>query len=135
MLFPGKATKLIVNDIAIKDGEYDASFDTDSAMFGLSEGCNGICKLTVKDGKMTAHISLKSKKIINLFEGLAEDAQKDGAAVLEPTTDEIKFSDGTTDEVYGFDVNVPALDKEFDLALLGTKGKWYDHKVVFSIVQ
>lgn len=104
-------------------------------MFGLNEGCNGICKVTVKDGKITAHISLKSKKIVNLYEGLAEDAQKDGAAVLEPTTDTIKFADGTEEEVYGFDVNVPALDEEFDLALLGSKGTWYDHKVSFSLAK
>lgn len=26
----------------------------------------------------------------------------------------------------------PALDEEFDLALIGTKGKWYDHKVRVS---
>lgn len=104
-------------------------------MFALSEGCNGICKLTVKDGKMTAHISLKSKKILNLFEGLADDAQKAGATLLQPTTDTISYSDGTTDEVYGFDVNVPALDEEFDLALVGTKGTWYDHKVSFSLAE
>ena len=42
------------------------------------------------------------------------------------------YSDGTTEEVYGFDVPVPALDTEFDLALVGTKGTWYDHKVSVS---
>ena len=33
---------------------------------------------------------------------------------------------------YGFDIPVPALDEEFDVALIGTKGKWYDHKVSVS---
>jgi hypothetical protein len=37
--------------------------------------------------------------------------------------------DGTTEEVYGFDIPVPAIGEEFDLANIGTKGKWYDHKV------
>ena len=37
-----------------------------------------------------------------------------------------------TEEVYGFDVPVPVLETEFDLALIGTKGKWYDHKVSVS---
>ena len=69
---------------------------------------------------------------MNLYPGLAEDAQKDGAEVLEPTTDSVTYSDGITEEVYGFDVPVPALDEEFDLALLGTKGTWYDHKVIVS---
>ena len=62
----------------------------------------------------------------------ADDAKKDGADILEPTTDTVKYSDGTTDEVYGFDVPVEALDEEFDLAILGTKGEWYDHKVSVS---
>ena len=32
----------------------------------------------------------------------------------------------------GYDVPVEALDKEFDLAIIGTKQKWYDHKVSVS---
>ena len=32
------------------------------------------------------------------------------------------------------DIPVPYLDKEFDLALIGTKGTWYDHKVSVSDV-
>ena len=31
-----------------------------------------------------------------------------------------------------FDIPVPALDEEFDLALIGKKGTWYDHKVSVS---
>ena len=109
--------------------EYTAEFQTDSSMFHVNEAMDGKGTLTVEDGKMTIHISLVSKNIVNLFEGTAEDAQKDGAELLQPTTDTINYSDGTSDEVYGFDVPVPALDKEFDLALIGKKGTWYDHKV------
>ena len=81
---------------------------------------------------MTVHISLASKKIVNLFLGTAEDAQKDGAELIQPTTDTVNYSDGTSEEVYGFNVPVEKLDEEFDLAILGTKGKWYDHKVSVS---
>ena len=116
----------------LEDGTYTAKFDTDSSMFHVNEADEGRGILTVQDGKMTIHISLVSKKIVNLFVGTADDAQKDGAAILEPTTDTVKYSDGTTDEVYGFDVPVEALDEEFDLAILGTKGEWYDHKVSVS---
>ena len=98
-------------------------------MFHVNEANDGQGTLTVKDGKMTIHISLASKNIVNLFVGTAEDAQKDGATLLEPTTDTVKYEDGTEEEVYGFDVPVKALDQEFDLAILGKKGKWYDHKV------
>lgn len=116
----------------LEDGTYTAKFDTDSSMFHVNEADEGRGILTVENGKMTIHISLVSKKIVNLFVGTADDAKKDGAAILEPTTDTVKYSDGTTDEVYGFDVPVEALDEEFDLAILGTKGEWYDHKVSVS---
>ena len=112
-----------------EDSADKAEFQTDSSMFHVNEAMDGKGTLTVEDGKMTIHISLVSKNIVNLFEGTAEDAQKDGAELLQPTTDTINYSDGTSDEVYGFDVPVPALDKEFDLALIGKKGTWYDHKV------
>ncbi len=48
---------------------------------------------------------------------------------LSQRTDTVTYSDGMTDEVYGFDIPVPAIDEEFDVALIGTKDKWYDHKV------
>ena len=101
-------------------------------MFHVSEACDGKGTLTVKDGVMTIHISLGSKKILNLYPGLAEDAQKDQDRILQPTVDTVTYSDGMTEEVNGFDVPVPALDQEFDLALIGTKGVWYDHKVSVS---
>lgn len=116
----------------LADGTYLADFKTDSGMFHVSEACDGKGTLTVKDGEMTIHISLTSKKIVNLYPGLAKDAEKEGAELLQPTTDTVTYEDGTTEEVYGYDVPVPSLDKEFDLALIGTKGKWYDHKVSVS---
>ena len=114
---------------ALPDGTYSAEFKTDSSMFHVAEANNGRGVLTVKDGEMTIHVSLASKNIVNLFPGTAEDAQKDGAALLQPTTDTVTYSDGLSDEVYGFDIPVPALDEEFSCALVGTKGKWYDHQV------
>lgn len=101
-------------------------------MFHVNEAMDGRGTLTVKDGKMTIHISLASKGILNLYPGLVVDAEKDGAKLLEPTTDTVKYDDGAEEEVYGFDVPVPALNEEFDLALIGKKGVWYDHKVSVS---
>lgn len=114
---------------ALPDGVYTAEFNTDSSMFHANEACDGKGTLTVKDGSMTIHVSLASKSIVNLFYGLAEDAQKDGAELLQPTTDTVTYSDGLSEEVNGFDIPVPALNEEFDVAIIGTKGKWYDHKV------
>ena len=116
----------------LEDGVYIVDFNTDSSMFHTNEACEGKGQLTVEDGKMTLHISLVSKNIVNLFQGLAEDGQKDDAELLQPTTDMVTYKDGLSDEVYGFDVPVEALDQDFDLALIGTKGKWYDHTVSVS---
>ena len=115
-----------------EDGLYSADFETDSSMFRVNETCDGKGKLTVQDGKMTIHISLTSQSIVNLFPGTAEDAQKDGAELLLPTVDTVTYEDGISEEVNGFDVPVPALDEPFNLALIGTKGKWYDHEVIVS---
>ena len=117
---------------ALADGVYLADFNTDSTMFHTNEVCEGKGTLTVKDGKMTIHVSLASTSILNLYPGLAEDAQKDGAELLQPSKDELTYPDGLKETVNGFDIPVPALDQEFDVALIGKKGKWYDHKVSVS---
>ena len=117
----------------LEDGVYTAEFDTDSGMFHVNEANDGKGTLTVKDGKMTIHITLRSTNIVNLYPGLAEDAQKDGAELLQPVVETVDYNDGEpAEEVNAFDVPVPAIDEEFDLALIGTKGKWYDHKVSVS---
>ena len=114
---------------ALPDGVYTADFDTDSGMFHANEACNGMGTLTVENGQMTFHVSLASKKIVNLYVGMAADAEANKADWLLPTTDTVTYSDGTSEEVYGFDIPVSAVDADFDLAILGTKGKWYDHVV------
>lgn len=117
---------------ALEDGTYIAEFHTDSGMFRANEACDGKGTLTVKDGVMTLHVSLASKNIVNLFPGKASDAQAEGAVLLQPTMDTVTYSDGISEEVHGFDIPVPALDQDFDLALVGTKGTWYDHVVSVS---
>ena len=114
---------------ALPDGTYAADFDTDSSMFHANEAFDGKGALTVKDGQMTLHVSLVSKNIVNLYVGTAADAASHEADWLQPTTDVVNYSDGTSEEVFGFDVPVQALDTDFQLAILGTKGKWYDHTV------
>ena len=118
----------------LQDGTYSASFTTDGSMFHINEAYKDRGTLTVKNGEMTIHITLPSKSIVNLFPGKAEDAQKEGAVLLQPTIDTVKYEDGTTEEVHGFDVPVPAIDEPFQLAIIGTKGKWYDHEVKVSDV-
>ena len=116
-------------EAALPDGTYAADFDTDSSMFHANEAFDGKGALTVKDGQMTLHVSLVSKNIVNLYVGTTEDAASHEADWLQPTTDVVNYSDGTSDEVYGFDIPVEALDTDFSVAILGKKGKWYDHTV------
>ena len=94
---------------ALPDGVYTAEFDTDSSMFHANEACDGKGTLTVENGQMTFHVSLASTHIVNLYLG------KEKIEALA--------------RKYGFDIPVTAVDTDFELAILGTKGKWYDHVV------
>ena len=116
----------------LADGTYTATFTTDHSMFHVNEVYEDKGTLTVADGVMTIHVTLAAKGILNLFPGLAEDAQKEGAALLQPTEETVNYPDGTTDTAYAFDIPVPVIGEEFDCALVGKKGKWYDHKVMVS---
>ena len=63
-------------DVVPEDGVYTAEFKTDSSMFQANEACEGMGTLTVENGEMTFHVSLRSKKILNLYLGTAEDAKQ-----------------------------------------------------------
>lgn len=117
------------SESTLPDGVYIAEFETDSSMFHANEACDGKGTLTVKDGEMTFHVSLVSKKIVNLYLGSAADADANKADWLIPTVDTVTYSDGTSEEVYGYDIPVKVIDEDFALAILGSKGKWYDHTV------
>ena len=117
---------------ALADGVYQASFSTDSSMFHANEACDGKGVLTVQNGQMSIYVTLAGKGIVNLFPGTAEDSRKPGAEWLQPTLETVHYSDGTTDEANAFLIPVPYLDEEFDVALVGKKGTWYDHKVSVS---
>ena len=113
----------------LEDGAYTAEFNTDSSMFRVNDTKDGRGILIVTGGRMAIHVLLPSTNIVNLYYGTAEDAQKEGAELLKPSVEYFQHSDGTWDEANSFNIPVPYLDKEYDVALIGTKGKWYDHKV------
>ena len=125
-------TKAPAPAAALPDGVYTAKFNTDSSMFHANEAVDGMGTLTVENGTMTFHVSLQSQKIVNLYPGMAADAPAHESDWLQPTVDTVTYSDGTSDEVYGFDIPVAAVDADFQLAILGTKGTWYDHTVSVS---
>lgn len=117
---------------ALANGEYLATFTTDSSMFHVNEANDGKGVLTVSDGGMVIHVTLASTRIVNLYVGTAKEAEADSANIIQPTTDKVTGKDGAEKEAYGFDIPVPAIGEEFDVAILGEKGNWYDHKVSVS---
>ena len=127
-------TSVEETEAPLADGVYSAKFEPDSSMFRVNETCDDKGILTVENGQMTLHITMRSENIVNLYLGLVKDAQNSDE-LIEPTKEEVTYSDGSTETVYAFDVPVPYLDKEFDLALIGKKGIWYDHKVVVTDVE
>ena len=114
------AASEVTETAALPDGVYTAEL-IPTAACSCQRGLRRQSTLTVKDGKMTFHVSLVSKKIVNLYPGLAADAEAHKTDWLLPTTDTVTYSDGTSEEVYGYDIPVTALDEDFSLAILGSK--------------
>ena len=83
------------------------------------------CILTAKDGKMSAVLTLSGTGYGYLYMGTKEEAvSADQSSWIPYQVNE--------EGKYTYTVPVEALDKEFDLAIIGTKQKWYDHKVSVS---
>lgn len=118
--------------VLLEDGVYLAVFGSDSSMFHVNEAWEGKAVLTVENGAMTLHLVMPSKNILQLFAGLAADAGAEGAVPIDPTVEEVTYKDGFKETVFAFDIPVPVIGEEFDCALIGKKGKWYDHKVIVT---
>lgn len=118
---------------SLPDGLYTAKFDTDSSMFHVNETCKDMGVLRVQGGAMTIHVILSGTGYVGLFPGTAEQAAAaDESEVIDFVKEKVTYDDGFTDTAYAFDIPVPVLNEEFDLATIGKKGKWYDHKVSVS---
>lgn len=117
----------------LPDGVYTVDVATDGGMFRLNEVSEGKGTLTVENGRMTAHITLSGTGFSKLFAGSAEDAQKDGADVIDAVKDPVTYPDGFADTANGFDIPVAALDEDLPFAAMGKKsGSWFDHTIRVS---
>lgn len=132
ILMAGCGKDKVEGKIDLPDGNYMVDFDTDSSMFHVNEAMEGKALLTVTNKSGNLHLVMPSKNVLNLYSGLAENAKTDEANWINPGLETVTYSDGMTEEVYTFDVFVTVLDEEFDLALIGKKEVWYDHKVSIS---
>ena len=105
----------------LHDGTYSVKVETDSGMFRVTD-----CALTVKDGKMTAKMTMSGTGYRFLFMG------RGLKAVEAPEKDYIPFQENKKGE-HTFTVPVSALDKPITCtALSKRKNKWYDHQILFQ---
>ena len=104
----------------VEDGTYEVKVRSSSTFFHVHKAI-----LTVKEGKMTAELTLSSVSYKYVYEGKAEDAAK---AELDKYI-KMKDKDGRST----FTMNVEALDSEIDCAAFSKrKKKWYDRKLLFE---
>ncbi len=104
----------------LKDGVYTITVDSSSNMFHVKH-----CELTVKDGVMTADMTMGGTGYLKLFMGTGKEAAK------ASEEDMIPFEE-TEDGTHHFTVPVEALDQEVDCAAFSKKKeKWYDRVLVF----
>ncbi len=105
---------------SLVDGTYEVSVDSSSSMF---QGTG--CELTVKEGEMTAVMTMGGTGYLYVYMGTGEEASKASKEELVPFTEN---EDGT----HSFKVPVEALDQELSCAAFSKKKeKWYDRLLVF----
>ena len=104
----------------IKDGVYPVKVDSSSNMFQFTG-----CELTVRDGRMTAVMTMGGTGYLKLFMGTGEEAAKAGEEDFIPYRE-------TEDGLHTFQVPVEALDMGIDCSAFSKKKeKWYDRVLVF----
>ena len=105
---------------ALKDGGYEVRVDSSSGMFRITE-----CELTVRDGAMSAVMTMSGTGYLKLYMGTGADAER------APDADFIPFAENA-DGKHTFKVPVEALDKGIDCSAFSKKReKWYDRVLVF----
>lgn len=105
----------------IKDGTYPIEVESSSSMFRIVKA-----ELTVREGEMSAVLTLSGTGYLKLYMGTGEQAiDEDESAYASYVED--------AEGKYTYTVPVEALDKELECtAFSKRKEKWYDHQLVFQ---
>lgn len=104
----------------IKDGTYSITVDSSSSMFNITE-----CVLTVKNGNMTAVMTMSGTGYLYVFMGT-------GAQAVDADESEYIAFEENADGAHTYTVPVEALDAGIDCAAFSkNKEKWYDRTLVF----
>ena len=103
------------------DGTYTIDVDSSASMFRVVA-----CKLTVKDGLMTAVLTLSGTGYDYLYVGTGTEAENADSKLWVP------FS-ASADGKYTYTIPVSALDKKIAVAAHSIKNKkWYDRELTFK---
>ena len=117
----GKKNMVPVYGSDIIDGTYDIEVDSSSSMFRIVKA-----QLTVKEGEMSAVITLGGKGYLRLFMGTGEEA------IAAQESEYAEYAEDA-DGAYTYEVKVEALDKPLECTGFSKrKEKWYDHQIVFE---
>ena len=112
----------------IVDGIYEATAETGAAMFKVVK-----VKLTAKDGKMTALITLSGVGYNYLYLGTAADAAADESAWIASKGEGEYTLNGETKTGLQFEIPVEALDQGLAVAAHAVKsGKWFDRTITIA---
>ena len=112
----------------VADGIYSAEATTNAAMFKVV----GV-KLTAKNGKMTAVITLSGTGYDYLYMGTGKNAAAESGAWIASTGKVDYTLDGETKTGMQFEIPVEALDQELTVAAHAVKsGKWYDRTITIA---
>ena len=105
----------------LKEGTYDISVESSSSMFKIIS-----CALTVKEGAMTARMTMGGTGYLYVYMGTGEEASK------VPESDLISFEENS-DGTHSFTVPVKTLNEVLPCtAFSKKKEKWYDRELVFE---
>jgi len=105
----------------VKDGTYDIDVDVSSSFFRIDT-----CKLTVKNGRMTATIELDTFSYSLIYNGTAKKAaEADASDYIDIEEDDAGYA--------AFTIPVDALDQQIPIASYSVKKKkWYNRTILFD---
>ena len=107
----------------VLDGDYDISVESSSSMFRIVQSV-----LHVKDGKMTATLTMSGKGYSKLFLGTSEEASDSkGEGEILP------LASAQDDGPVLFEIPVSALNSSIKCAAFSKKkSEWYDRDILFD---
>lgn len=105
---------------AVKDGTYSVKVDSSSSMFRIIS-----CELTVKEGVMSAVMTMSGTGYLKLFMGTGQEALRADEKAYIPYTE-------TEEGTHTFEIPVEALDMGINCSAFSKKKEtWYDRVLVF----